>query len=401
MSRYSSKVTLLVLWLCFFLNQAYRQLFNVLIPLFRSEFSLSDQQIGLIASVSNLALGICIPFAGFMGDRFNKKYLVAASIFLGGLAMINVSFASLFLLILIFRAVGSVGESLYGPSANTLISLDFVKDRGKAMAFHQTALYAGMIGAGTLGTYLGETYGWRNAFLWYGLAGIAATALVVLFIKPQHPGHDSKQMNWRLVLDTLLKPSVLVLIVTFGFKLFVNVAILTWMPDIMHQAYGFSVYQAGFYTMLLIFGFAYIGSLAGGFLADRLYLKSPKGRVYVQLLSLFTELPLIILMGLPLDLPFKMVVFALYGLTIGLYDANIFAVLYEFVPAQVRSSLTGITVMGAFLTATPAPIILGYFDGFEAKLAIFPYFSLVYLLGILLFLFLLIKRFAKDRVVGR
>ena len=77
MSRYSSKVTLLGLWLCFFLNQAYRQLFNVLIPLFRSEFSLSDQQIGLIASVSNLALGICIPFAGFMGDRFNKKYLVA------------------------------------------------------------------------------------------------------------------------------------------------------------------------------------------------------------------------------------------------------------------------------------------------------------------------------------
>ena len=106
-------------------------------------------------------------------------------------------------------------------------------------------------------------------------------------------------------------------------------------------------------------------------------------------------------MGLPLDLTFKMVVFALYGLTIGLYDANIFAVLYEFVPAQVRSSLTGITVMGAFLTATPAPIILGTFDSFEAKLAIFPYFSMVYLLGILLFFFLLIKRFEKDRVVGR
>ena len=33
--------------------------------------------------------------------------------------------------------------------------------RSRAMAFHQTGVYAGIIGGGAMGGWMGENYGWR------------------------------------------------------------------------------------------------------------------------------------------------------------------------------------------------------------------------------------------------
>ena len=66
---------LILLWLAFFLNQADRQIFSVVIPLIRSDLGLTDAELGLIASALFWTYGLLVPFAGFVGDKYSRKYI--------------------------------------------------------------------------------------------------------------------------------------------------------------------------------------------------------------------------------------------------------------------------------------------------------------------------------------
>ena len=64
---------LILLWLAFFLNQADRQIFNVVLPLIRKDLGLTDAELGLIASALIWTYGLLVPIAGFIGDIFSKR----------------------------------------------------------------------------------------------------------------------------------------------------------------------------------------------------------------------------------------------------------------------------------------------------------------------------------------
>ena len=63
-----------LLWIAFFLNQADRQVFNVVLPLIKADLQLSDLQIGSIATVFNLVYALLVPFSGYVGDIFSRKW---------------------------------------------------------------------------------------------------------------------------------------------------------------------------------------------------------------------------------------------------------------------------------------------------------------------------------------
>ena len=53
---------LALFWIAFFLNQADRQVFNVVLPLIKSDLHLTDMQVGSIATVFNLVYALLVPF---------------------------------------------------------------------------------------------------------------------------------------------------------------------------------------------------------------------------------------------------------------------------------------------------------------------------------------------------
>ena len=59
---------LALLWVAFLLNQADRQVFNVVLPLIREDLGLSDVAIGSIATVFNLFYAVLVPIGGLVGD---------------------------------------------------------------------------------------------------------------------------------------------------------------------------------------------------------------------------------------------------------------------------------------------------------------------------------------------
>ena len=70
---------LVLLWLAFFLNQADRQIFSVVLPLIKAELHLTDGELGLIASALVWTYGLLVPVAGFVGDRWSRKNITAIS----------------------------------------------------------------------------------------------------------------------------------------------------------------------------------------------------------------------------------------------------------------------------------------------------------------------------------
>ena len=71
---------LALLWVAYLLNQADRQVFNVVLPLIREDLGLSDVAIGSIATVFNLFYAVLVPIGGLVGDRFSRKWIVTGSI---------------------------------------------------------------------------------------------------------------------------------------------------------------------------------------------------------------------------------------------------------------------------------------------------------------------------------
>lgn len=75
-----------MLWLAFFFNQADRQIFNVVWPLIKSDLHLSDAELGLVASLFIVTIGVFIPIGGFVVFPAQKSAIVgrfAAQRFLG------------------------------------------------------------------------------------------------------------------------------------------------------------------------------------------------------------------------------------------------------------------------------------------------------------------------------
>ena len=60
---------LALLWVAYLLNQADRQVFNVVLPLIREDLGLSDVAIGSIATVLNLFYAVLGPIGGLVGDH--------------------------------------------------------------------------------------------------------------------------------------------------------------------------------------------------------------------------------------------------------------------------------------------------------------------------------------------
>lgn len=114
---------LVLLWLAFFLNQADRQIFSVVLPLIRKDLGLSDAELGLIASALVWTYGLLVPIAGFIGDRFSRRNILGVSLVFWSLATLSTGFCTTLIQFVLLRGMATGGgEAFYAPSANSLLS---------------------------------------------------------------------------------------------------------------------------------------------------------------------------------------------------------------------------------------------------------------------------------------
>lgn len=354
---------IVLLWLAFFFNQADRQIFNVVLPAVREDLHLADSEMGLISSILILVYGILVPVAGFIGDRYNKKYVLMLSLLIWSTSTFFSGTSTMLIHLIFLQSVATGGgEAFYSPSANALISEHHDKTRATAMSIHQTALYAGIIISGYLTGWIADQFGWRVAFFAFGAIGIILSVIIAARLKDSRPVRKESTAQVSIK-DALLiffkKPTALLLTIAFAGMVFVNVGFMTWMPTYLHEKFGFSLARSGFDATFYHYLAAFFGVLIGASFADRYSKKVVGMRGLVQGTGLLLGAPFIFLLGISNSPLLLYTTLALFGLFRGIYDSNIFAALYDVVDPKVRSTATGLMLMFAFVTGASAPYLLG------------------------------------------
>src|SRR5262249_33588206 len=149
-------------------------------------------------------------------------------------------------------------------------------------------------------------------------------------------------------------------IAVFAGANFVAAIFLVWMPKYLNKQFDMSLSMAGLNATLWLQAASFVGVLLGGSLADRWAKRWAGGRMAVQAIGLFLGAPLIFLTGWTRDVPVLVVAMAGFGFFKGLYDANIWAALFDFVRPERRASAQGFMNAIGWLGGAPAPILVGY-----------------------------------------
>src|SRR5208282_6817711 len=161
-----------MLWSISFFDYADRQGIFSLFPLLEKEMHLTPIQLGLLGSVFAWIYGLGAPFAGYIVDRVRRKAAMLGGLYTWSMVTVAAALSRSFRHLFSFMAVEGVAETIYIPSAMSMISDYHGKaTRSRAMGILQTSVYVGTIGGGFLAGLIGEHYGWRWSFILLGELG--------------------------------------------------------------------------------------------------------------------------------------------------------------------------------------------------------------------------------------
>lgn len=423
-----------MLWFICFFNYADRQAISSIFPKLKTEFGFSDLQLGLISSGFMWVYAFGAPFAGYIADRVRRKDLILGGCLFWSAVTVTTSWCGKLSHFVTVRALEGVGETFYFPASMSLVS-DYhtPATRSRALSIHQTSVYAGSIAGSWAAAWLAETYGWRSGFYLFGAAGAVLALVLYFFLREPARGAsdlpvaaDSAESPTPVendVLDyahgtggratmsgvaALLKPSALLLMLTFLGVNFVATIFMAWTPTFLVEKFHFKLAAAGLSGSVFIYIASAISAPLGGILADWLSKRHPGGRMLVQALGLAIGCGFLFLIGTTDSRAVLLLSMTIFGFGKGMYDSNIFASLFDVVEPKARATAAGIMNTVGWGGGALGPLFVGYFSahgGYGSEIANMSHAialtGFIYIAGTLVLLCVGTLLIRRDAVVFR
>ncbi len=363
------------LWVVGFLNYADRQAIFSVFPLLQSRLHLDLAELGLLGSSFAWAYGLAAPFAGYAVDRMRRKTAILGGLEFWSWICAATALTSRLWSLAVLRCVMGLGESLYFPAALSMMS-DYhgPRTRSRALGLHQTSVYAGTIMGGFFAGWLAERYDWRLPFFCFGAAGaLFGILLIPLLIEPARgaaeetagvpPAKSAASPPPSFVAFAMFvarTPTIALLMAAFACANFVAVVLLVWMPLYLYHAFHLNLAMSGLTATALAQIGSMAGTVVGGWLADRLVRRLAAGRVVIQAVGVLCGAPFVFLCCQTRSMATVLVSLAAWGFFKGLYDANLFASLFDVVPVAARGVATGwMNTVGWMGGGGFAPLLVG------------------------------------------
>lgn len=359
----------MLLWVAFFLNQADRQAFNIVLPQIQQLLGASDSTMGLLSTLFNVFYAIVVPFAGYYADRLSRSRQIWISVLIFSVATLFTGFSGGIFSLILFRCfLLGVGQGMFGPTYTGIIaSYHDSSTRARAMSLHQTSYYVGVITCGFLAGWLAEKLGWQYAFYIFGGVGILFTAVLAIRLKDkpvekpsEHAATDHPSLASAIAAFFKVPTAVCMLVAYCGLIFGLN-GYLTWMPKYMKEAFDLSLTSAGFHSMFWTHAAAFVGVLVAGSLSDKVALTKGggKNRLLLQAAGLLLASPCIVMMGVSQQFVVVCAALAGFGFFRAFFDANTYTVLYDVIESKYYSFSSAILILFGFGIGSLAPWILG------------------------------------------
>jgi FSR family fosmidomycin resistance protein-like MFS transporter len=263
---------ILTLTLIHFIGDFYNSFIIPLLPLFIDKFSLTLAQAGLITGLSRFLAFVVQPPVGYLADRHPSRFFALGGPLLVMVFMPLTGISPYFWMLVLFVCLGSVGSSMFHPTAAGMVEPYSGRHLGLAMSIFGTG--------GTLSFAIGPLFiSWLvNRF---GLSATPFTMIlglaVLVFLYKSVPVPQASTIKSRGFIDSFKEifgpvwlPIVLISLV-MTLRAYVSQSFMTFLP-VMVARQGYSLVSIGALVSLFTVAGAPSGLLAGH-LSDRIGFK--------------------------------------------------------------------------------------------------------------------------------
>lgn len=187
------------------------------------------------------------------------------------------------------RSLLGLGEVTYGTLAPTILADLYPRQRrGKILSYFYLAVPVGSALGYILGGWITPHYGWRTAFWVVGAPGLLAALAGLLLREPRRGamddmaasdtqllGHGPMRFSWRDYGVLRRNRSYIANALGMAMMTFALGGLALWMPTYLHRVKGMTLAEANLWIGPLTVVAGLVGTLTGGWLADRLLRRTP------------------------------------------------------------------------------------------------------------------------------
>jgi len=367
------------------LNYLDRYVAAAVAPQVQDELHLTNSEVGLFGTAFLLVYAIAaIPF-GYWGDRGVRKTVIGVGVTIWSIATVLTGFARNYAQLFLSRAVVGIGEASYYPAGTSLMSDWFPKEqRARVMSLWGAGSTIGIALGYAGGGYIADALGWRAAFFIAGIPGLLLAFLAFQMREPLRGAVEkagpavarTAEASFRKFLDLLKIPTLRATIISQTLLFFVLASNAFWLPTVLQRRFEMSSTRAGLLSGAVIVVGGLIGTLAGGWLADRRALKSPSAHLETGIVGFLAGAVLIaIAIVSPLNvgpIPVFVPVFLVTVVCLYLYSGPFTAVAQNVVSPGLRASAVTLLLFIAHVFGdSHAPFDIGYLsDRFGGNLTL-------------------------------
>jgi MFS transporter, Spinster family, sphingosine-1-phosphate transporter len=347
----NSTYALFILSLINLVNYLDRYIVTVALPHIQRDFQLDNTQAGLLGSFFMVVFMLASPISGFLGDRVPRRFLVAGGVLLWSLATGASGLASTFAALMVARACVGIGEAGYGAVAPSIISDLFPREqRTRVLSIFYIAIPVGAAAGYGLGGWLSNAYSWHVAFYAGGVPGIILAVMAFFMPEPQRGAMDGPDAQKKLPFLVGLKglgrnPAFWWTTSGYTLMTFSIGGLAFWLPSFLVNERGISLDRAGFLSGAVTALAGLSGTIAGGWLGDRMDQRMPGGGLRMSGVGLLLAAPLMFLsVMVSAQAPMFAIIFMAQFL-IFLNSGPINAAIVNGVPPAFRAFAMGLNVL--------------------------------------------------------
>lgn len=331
----------------------------------RVDFSLSSTLANTIPMIVFLWFAIFSIPAGILMGRIGKKKTVLLSLGITTFAMMIPFISYTFPMVLIAFALLGISNTILQVSLNPLVAALFPKEKTASVLtagqfIKSVSSLLGPIIAGVASNYLSD---WKMTFVVF-FATSLLSVLLLLFLKTEERGFETKQTSFSSALGLLKNEYILYCFLSILFIVGLDVGINTSAPELLMNRMGLELSRAGLGSSVY-----FAAKTAGAFVGAILLLKfSP-----LRFLRLSLIFAIVAFMGLMFSQYLWLTLMLIF--VIGFACANVFSIVFSFAlknESQRANEISALMIMGVSGGAIILPVqgIVNDYAGFTAAMCI-------------------------------
>ncbi len=382
--RLSPYATLAILTGLNLFNYLDRFVLSAVLPPLKADMNLSDGKASLIPTAFMIGYFVTAPFFGYLGDRFSRKWLIAAGIFVWSLGTVLTGFATTFSMLLIYRMLVGLGEASYATISPSLISDNFGPGRrNRALTIFYAAMLVGAALGNILGGQIAAHYSWRSAFIWAGAPGLLLALILLPFQETPRGQMENGSQKAEAkptvadVLNVFRIPEYLLVVLGYTAYTFAIGAFGIWGPSFFVRVHGMKLDAAGDFFGAMMLATGLLGTFIGGFLASAWQKRTRAGYALLLGCSVMCAVPFAVLAFTLHERRLSQACLAIAMFLLFFPTGPVNTLILETVPANLHASAMAISIFmihlfGDMWSSAIVGRLSDYWDNLQRAVLILP-----------------------------